>query len=64
MLISGLAYVGKQGEGYSLRNHFVSERGELGVSQLAVMFNWSLITGGLVSTVFVIYISCQIDHWI
>lgn len=46
-LITANAYRGKEGERYSPLNHFISELGEVGVSQLAWVFNLSLILTGL-----------------
>ena len=46
-IIAGLAYRGKQGEAYSLLNHFISELGEVGVSRLAWVFNLGLMISGL-----------------
>ncbi|MBP7227525.1 MAG: DUF998 domain-containing protein [Longilinea sp.] len=40
-------YRGKHGQRYDLRNHFISELGEVGVSRLAFVFNTGLILGGL-----------------
>ena len=39
MVITGLAYRGRQGEKYSIFNHFISELGEVGVSKAAAVFN-------------------------
>jgi hypothetical membrane protein len=64
ILITGLAYVGVEGQRYTILNHFVSELGELGVSEAAVVFNGSLLIGGLISTFFMVYLTCQIEHWI
>lgn len=47
MMISALAYRGKQGERYSILNHFISELGEQGVSRLAKVFNTSMIMAGV-----------------
>lgn len=47
MIVSGWVYHGKQGERYSILNHFISELGEVGVSHLALLFNLGLILGGL-----------------
>jgi len=47
LLISGLAYRGKQGEAYSPLNHFISELGYVGISRLAWVFNSGLILTGL-----------------
>ncbi|HSN94467.1 MAG TPA: DUF998 domain-containing protein [Anaerolineaceae bacterium] len=46
-LIAGSVYRGKQGEPYSIFNHFISELGERGVSQRAWAFNWGLILCGV-----------------
>jgi hypothetical membrane protein len=46
-LIAGIFYRGKQGEPYSLMNHFISELGELGVSKRAWAFNWGLTLCGI-----------------
>ena len=46
-LIAAAAYRGRQGETYSLLNHFISELGEAGVSRLAWVFNLGLILCGL-----------------
>ncbi|HZU86627.1 MAG TPA: DUF998 domain-containing protein [Anaerolineaceae bacterium] len=45
-LVVAFAYRGKQGERYSLFNHFISELGELGVSKLAPVFNIGLMVCG------------------
>jgi len=45
--IASSAYRGKQGEPYSVLNHFISELGERGVSQRAWAFNWGLILCGI-----------------
>ena len=64
ILISAVAYVGVEGQSYGLMNHFVSELGELGVSELAAVFNWGLILGGSLTTIFMVYLASQIDHWV
>lgn len=64
MLLSALVYVGLEGQRYSLTNHFVSELGELGVSEWAVVFNGSLIIGGVLTTIFMVYLAFQINHWL
>ncbi len=47
ILIASLGYRGKQGERFSLLNHFISELGEIGVSPLARIFNCGMILGGI-----------------
>lgn len=54
MLITGLVYRGKQGERYSVFNHYISELGEVGVSRMAALFNFGLIAGGLVLIPFIV----------
>lgn len=53
-LLTALAYRGQAGEAYSVLNHFISELGELGVSQLAPVFNICLFIGGLFLAVFML----------
>lgn len=53
-LLTALAYTGKIGERYSFLNHFVSELGEVGISEWAVVFNTSLFVGGLCITGFML----------
>ena len=62
MLFPALVYSGRHGEVYRPLNHFVSELGELGVSELAWVFNWSLIVGGVLTTIFMIALSAEIRH--
>jgi hypothetical membrane protein len=51
-VVSAAAYSGTLGEAYSPLNHWVSELGEIGVSQLAAVFNAGLVIGGLSLAVF------------
>jgi len=53
-LLTALAYTGKIGEIYSFQNHFISELGEIGVSEWALVFNGSLFIGGLCITGFML----------
>jgi hypothetical membrane protein len=46
-IATALAYRGADGQPYSPLNHFVSELGELAQSELAGVFNLSLIVGGV-----------------
>jgi len=54
ILFSALGYRGKQGEKFSLINHFISELGEEGVSAAAWVFNYGLFLGGLFLIPFII----------
>jgi len=47
-------YRGKRGERYSLLNHFISELGEVGVSEAARIFNGGLLLAGLVMLPYVV----------
>lgn len=53
-LLTAFAYTGKLGEPYSFLNHFISELGEVGVSEWALVFNVSLFVGGLCITGFML----------
>jgi hypothetical membrane protein len=46
-LATAIAYRGTAGEPYSPLNHWISELGEAGVSQLAPVFNAGVVVGGL-----------------
>ena len=63
MLISALGYSGVEGQSYSLRNHFVSELGQLGVSRLALVFNLSLVIGGILNSIFLAALALQVPGW-
>ena len=52
--LTALAYTGKIGEVYSFQNHFISELGEVGVSEWALVFNGSLFIGGVCITGFML----------
>ncbi len=45
--IPSLAYRGTKGEKYSFLNHYISELGEKGVSELAWVFNFGMILCGI-----------------
>lgn len=64
ILISAVGYYGVQGQRYSPLNHFVSELGEIGVSNWAVVFNSSLIAGGILNAVFMIALARGIRGWL
>ncbi len=51
-VVTALAYTGSDGQPYSPLNHFVSELGEIGVSELAMVFNIALRIGGACFVVF------------
>lgn len=62
-LITALAYSGVDGQAYGPLNHFVSELGEIGVSNLAPVFNLSLIVGGIFNSIFMITLAQGIRNW-
>jgi hypothetical membrane protein len=62
-LVSAIGYEGKAGEAYSFLNHFISELGEVSVSNLAWIFNWGMIIGGGCLTFFLILLGVYGRHW-
>ena len=56
-LVAAIPYSGWAGESYSPLNHFISELGEVGRSQLSVAFNWGVVLGGVGLGLFVILLS-------
>ena len=54
VLPSAIGYTGTAGEPYSFLNHYISELGQVGVSQLAPLFNTGLIVGGFIAAVFML----------
>lgn len=62
-LVAALGYTGVEGQAYNPLNHFVSELGEIGVSNLALVFNLSLILGGILNSLFMIYLAQGIRGW-
>ena len=61
-LITALFYEGTEGQSYSFLNHNISELGEIGVSELAPLFNLGLILGGLCFVVFMIALALYIQQ--
>lgn len=53
-VIPAVPYQGTRGEAYSPLNHFISELGQRGVSELAAVFNGGLIVGGIVVGLFML----------
>jgi hypothetical membrane protein len=53
-IVAAIAYTGSQGQRYSPLNHWVSELGQTGVSELAGVFNAGLIIGGACFVVFML----------
>lgn len=50
--VTAIAYTGSAGQRYSPVNHWISELGEPGVSELAAIFNIALVIGGICFVVF------------
>jgi hypothetical membrane protein len=61
ILTPQLFYSGSEGEPFSMFNHAVSELGELGVSELAWMFNIGLLVAGILFIPFMIGLGLYID---
>ncbi len=55
-------YSGRYGEPFSMLNHFVSELGELGVSEFALLFNSGMIIAGLIFIPFMIGLGLYMDN--
>lgn len=64
ILVSALFYIGRTGERYSFCNHFVSELGEVGVSELAAAFNGGLVVGATLLTFFMLGIAWLMKNWL
>lgn len=62
ILTPQLFYTGTLGEPFSMFNHAVSELGELGVSELAWMFNIGLFLAGILYIPFMIGLGLYIDN--
>jgi hypothetical membrane protein len=62
ILTPQVPYVGSEGEPFSMFNHAVSELGELGVSELAWMFNIGMILAGILFIPFMIGLGLYIDN--
>jgi hypothetical membrane protein len=63
IVVSALAFSGDYGEPYSVLNHNISELGELEVSELAWLFNNSLVVGGLLLILFMLGMSLSLPYW-
>lgn len=63
-LITAIFYRGKNDELYSPLNHFISELGQVGVSQLAPVFNSGLIVGGLFFALFMFGLGLYFRNWL
>ncbi|MFX1601929.1 MAG: DUF998 domain-containing protein [Promethearchaeota archaeon] len=57
-----IPYSGRYGEPFSMLNHFVSELGEIGVSEFAFLFNSGMILAGLVFMPFMIGLGLYMDN--
>ncbi|NWG18336.1 MAG: DUF998 domain-containing protein [Chloroflexi bacterium] len=62
-LITGLAYIGPEGERYSPFNHYVSELGHTEDSELATLFNIALILSSLCLGVFKFGVALRFEGW-
>ena len=63
-VVTAIAYAGSKGEPYSPLNHYVSELGEVGVSNLAALFNLSLEIGGVCFVLFMIGLAVARIGWL
>ena len=63
-LITAYFYQGRTNERYNFANHYVSELGEIGVSNIPFIFNGGLMIGALLLTIFMIGIAWLMPKWI
>lgn len=62
ILGSQIPYTGSEGEPFSMFNHFVSELGEIGVSEFALLFNIGMILAGIIFIPFMIGLGLHMDN--
>ena len=62
ILTPQLFYTGTMGEPFSMFNHYVSELGELGVSEFAMMFNIGMMLAGVLFFPFMIGLGLYLDN--
>ena len=62
ILTPQLFYTGTMGEPFSMFNHYVSELGELGVSEFAMMFNVGLMLAGIFFIPFMFGLGLYLDN--
>jgi hypothetical membrane protein len=62
ILGAAIPYRGREGEPYSFARHFVSELGEIGVSDAAILFNTGLILAGFLFIPFMIGLGMYLDN--
>jgi hypothetical membrane protein len=62
ILTPQIFYEGALGEPFSMFNHYVSELGEIGVSELAWMFNIGMIIAGILFTPFMIGLGLYLNN--
>jgi hypothetical membrane protein len=63
-IVAALAYEGSAGERYSPLNHWISELGEIGVSELAAVFNAGLVIGGACFVAFHVGLARGTTGWL
>ena len=62
-LITALFYEGRTTEHYNFANHYVSELGEIGVSDVPYIFNGGLMIGALLLTIFMLGLAWLMRGW-
>jgi hypothetical protein len=63
-LLTAMVYRGQLGERYQPLNHFVSELGEVGISQWASLFNSALIVSSVCFVIFLLGLAQRIGGWL
>lgn len=59
ILYSAWIYRGKNQHRFSILNHFISELGEIGISKGALLFNTSLVIGGILLLPFIVHLGLR-----
>ncbi|MHA1137196.1 MAG: hypothetical protein ACTSSE_11990 [Candidatus Thorarchaeota archaeon] len=62
ILTPQLFYTGAMSEPFSMCNHYVSELGELGVSEFAMMFNVGMMLAGLFFIPFMVGLGLYLEN--
>ncbi|HUN23314.1 MAG TPA: DUF998 domain-containing protein [Anaerolineales bacterium] len=64
ILLTSMVYRGKLGERYQPLNHFVSELGEVGISQWAGLFNGCLVVSSVCFVIFLLGLTQRMGGWL
>src|SRR5437868_2966238 len=63
-VLTAASFIGRNEEPFSIRDHFISELGEVGTSQLAQLFNATLMASGAIVVGFMVGLGLHIaNRW-